>query len=89
LGIVEGQDSGKYVVEVSNERETYSVAPYERWELETEEELIARLDSELGWRSSEAAELAALEVVDGEDFEDTNDETGKTVRAYVKEEAVV
>ena len=75
-----------FVVEVSNERYSDG-APYERWELESEEALTDRLDSELG-RSLEVAELAAAEVVAGEPFEDTNDETGETVRAYVKQKAV-
>jgi hypothetical protein len=84
---MEGQDSGKFVVEVSNERDSYGVA-YERWGLESEEALADRMESELPW-SAQESRAAAGEVVAGLDFEDTDDETGKTVRAYVKQEAVV
>jgi|GEM_PF-3698793 len=81
------EGSARFVVEVSNEREMYSVAPYERWELGTEEELADRLRLETGWHPLEA-ESAASDVALGLDFEDTDDETGKTVHAYVEQKAV-
>ncbi|HSC21903.1 MAG TPA: hypothetical protein VLC07_09265 [Solirubrobacterales bacterium] len=85
---MEDQRAARFVVELSNVRELNTVAPYERWELDNEEELAARMESELGWSRSES-EAAASEVAAGMDFEDTDDETGKIVRAYVKQEAVV
>jgi hypothetical protein len=85
--VVEDKEAVKFVVEVSNERST-SGGAYERWDLGSEEALADRMESELGWSSSES-QVAASEVVAGLDFQDTDDETGKTVRAYVKQGAVV
>lgn len=83
---MEGQGA-EFVVEVSNERHSDG-GPYERWEVGSHATLAGRLQAELGWLMAEAVG-AAEDVVSGRSFEDTDEETGKTVRAYVKQKAAV